>query len=295
MEPQQQPSHLHEPAEHADVVPINGDSSRKKIVKWTVQEFAAVGREAAKELLKMGIGIIPNERDRQGTRLLLDCIAQAQAIALTDRMRRRLGVNARGAYNDLLYEFMGRALTDIQAERSREKQVAALALPPTPAPPLAVAPAPPPKVEAVASPFEEMIDQRILKYFHPLENSVTETLVEMSEEIKALKVEITRLKAPSNFNIPIKYPTCTIGGCRKDQFDFIVKAAKEKGLEVSLRHLDQDQSQVRITTEYCVFMRFVGHVQWDQAQNSGLPPERIAFITGGTEKVIMQLSVWFKR
>jgi hypothetical protein len=289
---------LHAPVENISEAVADANKATRTNIFWSPSETKTVAYYTAQALLKMNVGIVPEKGDRHGTQLMLDCIRQAQVDHLP-RERRRLAVNSRNAFKEMFWDFVEREMKEQRAAKKTES-VTGIATPP----PAASAPAPiqhattAPAIAHKATPsaFEEMIEERIRAITTPLENFVIEEIARLEQTIDDLKLQLARGSHTSAYMAPEKpkAPIVAIFGCRKDQFDFVVKGAEEAGLKLDLRHYDQDAQGVTLVAEWAIHMRWQQHANWERMKKLGLPQERIAFVRGGITSVVDQLKAWFK-
>jgi hypothetical protein len=132
-----------------------------------------------------------------------------------------------------------------------------------------------------------------LEEFNQLRLEETDLL---SGKLKAAELAIAELRESvaelSNAEKKHK-PRVAIIGCRKDEFDEVLKLAHEHGLDLAFKLYEQDAKPTRIFADYAISMKWVSHAWEQQVRDSGIPRGQYSFITGGAGKVVMQLEVWF--
>lgn len=268
-------------------------------IHWTPTEHKTVAAATAKKMMSLNIGIVPEEKDRTGNSMMLDCFRDVQYNCLP-KDRRRIDVNSRHAVSPLFYEFLRAELRELVEAKSRAAQVASAGLPQTPAPvPAFGGPAPgwaPPTPAPQVSAFDAMIDARIRSIVGPLEDFFTDELDKAQKEIEILKNKVGSLSSSSGYRGPEKEkaPVVAVISVRKDVFEHIKEASKKSGMDLEFRLYEQASKPSKIDADWAVIMRFGAHAWMDQVESSGIPAERRAFIGGGVTSVVRQLEAWFK-
>lgn len=273
-----------------------GDRTR---IHWTPTEAKHVADRAVDKMVKIGVGQMPGDGDRTGWGLMMDSVREVQYNCLP-KDRRRIDVSSRQALNEMFWTFVKGAFTEVQRVRQLHATLGTQA--PAPAngnahpPPTIIMPKPAPAPAPAPSPFDALIDARVKAIVGPLEEMFLEEMGKLEQKISGFEAALAAARTPGTYQAPEKprVPTVSVLGCNKEQFQAIEDGVKDSGMTLELRHVDQSQSQINLTTEWALFMRFTGHIHWDQAKACGIPSDKMAFVRGGTSSAILQLEAWFK-
>lgn len=252
-------------------------------------ESRTVAQETAIQLLKRNISHIPPINDRLGSAMLLECIVQAQIIAIPQRERRKLHV-ARSKIQGIFWHFLAEALKEIERQKNTERVTGVIAEKPSDAP---IAQPEKPQAVKPQGVFESLIDERIQAMLKPLEDLYTEELDRLGKEIAELKVQVAKKSEPVAYQPPEdKFPTVGIFGCLPAQFENLRKKVEEMKLRCELKFYNQE-SKEKPSTEWALFMRWSSHKHWNEAKSMGLDPHKMAFIHSGFSSAVRQLEDWF--
>lgn len=110
------------------------------------------------------------------------------------------------------------------------------------------------------------------------------------QELTKIRAELIEAKTAKKEEMP----RVAIIGCRKDEFDKIVKECTARGIHARFRHYDQDQNPTDVFADYAIMMKWVSHT-WDDKVKKAIPRGQFAFTDGGTLKAVGQIGVWLER
>lgn len=116
-------------------------------------------------------------------------------------------------------------------------------------------------------------------------NRAETRIAELERRLNAITAEATKAKAPR----------VAVLGCRKDQFDLIAERVAERGMNLDLRHYEQQGAKVLdVFADYAILMPGIGHVQEDKVKQV-IPRGQYVFISEfSVSKTVAQLVVWFQ-
>lgn len=86
-------------------------------------------------------------------------------------------------------------------------------------------------------------------------------------------------------------PRVAILGCRLNEFVHIMQKSRELGLELELKHYEQDSTPTFIREEYAVMLKWASREWMDKVK--AIPADRRAITQGGPSRAVMQLQTWF--
>lgn len=110
-------------------------------------------------------------------------------------------------------------------------------------------------------------------------------ILELERRLNAITTEATRTRAPR----------VAILGCRKDQFDILTAKVAERGMNLDLRHYEQQGAKVvDVFADYAVLMPGIGHTQEHHVKQV-VPRGQYVFISEfSVQKAVAQLVCWFQ-
>ncbi len=293
---------------------------RPSYKRWGEMEIRQVAQAVARLLIKQGIHFIPDESDRRGSQFLIQAIRSAQEEVLPPE-RRRIFRQRKGLADKFWYQVKKclRATSTAPLPPVETNGHAASAPIPPVAPPKASEPAPGQALLAVGdAPTALLISTLVTRLFEHLEKSSAPVktqelerqleerrqydemmMAELSELRKQVEALTPQLKLPLGTLTPFpkaeepvkKGPRVAILGCRKDQFDVIANEIGKMGLQLDLRHYDQDARPVPVHADWAITLRWVRH-HWDDQLH--VPNGQRTFIRGGVGQAVQQLESWFR-
>lgn len=141
------------------------------------------------------------------------------------------------------------------------------------------------KVEEDASTYAQLVSEE--------NEAITKRAVELANRVTELEERITASSSGAGQD---KLPVVAILGCRKDEFDLIVKKAPEHGLKLTFKHYEQQQAKVVpvFGCDYAIMMPGLSHAQNDHVQKV-IPRGQYLFLSNfSVSRTIAQLQVWFQ-
>lgn len=86
-------------------------------------------------------------------------------------------------------------------------------------------------------------------------------------------------------------PRVAILGCHLNEFVHIMQKSRELGLELELKHYEQDSTPTFIREDYAVMLKWASR-EWMEKMKA-IPADRRAITQGGPSRAVMQLQTWF--
>lgn len=301
---------------------LGGRRPGQKVVHWNSVERDLIARETVKEMMARGVGQVPTEDDRAGSRLILDCARCIQLKHLPPERRRKL-ISITDIIPNGILGMLAAAMKTAQAEREAAEQAAARAKllglekkpeQPVVAPPVNTAPplpAPAAKVEVPPLSQEELADpilgaanalmlalrvqfreMKEIREMHALMVEEVDGLRKRVEASEAHMREIDKVDRTVVAQVKAALPKVALIGMRKDVFDQICAKAQERGLRLDFRLYEQGTNPRPISAQWVLAMKFMGHAWEDHAKVAALPGQ-FGFTNGSVQSVIAQLEAWF--
>ncbi len=120
-------------------------------------------------------------------------------------------------------------------------------------------------------------------------------LTDRMKGIEKLLYDMQRTATKEEGRIRAALPSVAIIGLLRDQFQQVVAAAKEAGMNLDLRYIDSGKTSPHpLNTEYAINTRFGNTKNWDEQIRHSINPGKFLLMAGGTSKVLDQLKVWFQ-
>lgn len=294
-----------------------------KVIRLALNEEKTLAEAVAPILLKQGISFLPETNDRAGSEFLVSALRTGQVTGL--RPERRKTIKGRNSFGRHFYQELKAqlklGLRARTAANGTHGQLPAPTMAPAPAPitpgpvvPLITNQVMQSAVSIHEAPTEFLVATLVARLFKSLEKNgspelekkvselrefnelITSELSELRKQLEALTPTLRHTPSitpfPPQEKPAVKLPRVAILGCRKEQFDFIEYEAKKLGLNLDLRHFDQDQKPVYFQADYAISMRWVRH-HWDDHTKESVPAGRYVFLRGGMGQAVVQLREWF--
>lgn len=266
---------------------------------WTDHEQGALLAHLAEAMRKQGIPI-PEGSDRFGSVMFKDMIIAAQNSTLPVNRRRDLTharqVLANAGMLERLQKLLDEkkpSITYAPAEENPVQIVSAANLaekPKTNGSALAEA------LRSLANIFESALETAHKEAEEA--RGLCELAVQENSELRLRlgnvedKINGLQQNVPAHAPAPRKsLPRVAILGCHLDGFRHIMQKSRELGLELELKHYEQDSVPVFIREEYAVMLKWASREWMDKMK--AIPQDRRAITQGGPSRAVMQLQTWF--
>jgi hypothetical protein len=121
---------------------------------------------------------------------------------------------------------------------------------------------------------------------------ITEEMSQLKDQLGQQSASLMRRMTELEHNREVRSNLTKVAiiGCRKDEFDAVVREAGD--LPVDLKLYDQEEQPRTIHAEWAVIMKWANH-KWTDQVKANIPHGQWTFIRGGTGQVAAQLKTWF--
>lgn len=266
---------------------------------WTTHEEGALLIHLAEAMRNQGIPI-PEGSDRFGSIMFKDMIIAAQNATLPVHRRRDLTQARQVLANAGMLERLQKLLDEKKPTTTYapvEENPAQLVSAPNPAQkPKTNGTALAEALRSLANIFETALETAHKEAEEARE--LCELAVQENSELRLrlgnVEDRVSNLQQNNHATPPAPrkaLPRVAILGCHLNEFVHVMQKSRELGLELELKHYEQDSTPTFIREEYAVMMKWASREWMDKMKS--IPADRRAITQGGPSRAVMQLQTWF--